>query len=80
MGASGNPPCTAAFVGAPFQWGFARHGHGLRRVRGGSCAPNAMPPFRASLEASHCPPHHSAEFRSACAALNGRRTCGICAR
>ena len=42
---SGNPPFKAAFVGAPPQWGFARHGRGLRRVRGGSCAPNAMPPF-----------------------------------
>ena len=42
---SGIPPFKAAFVGAPPQWGFARHGLGLRRVRGGSCAPNAMPPF-----------------------------------
>ena len=56
MGASGNPPFTTAFVGAPCQWGFARHGRGLRRVRGGSCAPNAMPPFRVSLEASHHAP------------------------
>ena len=31
---SGNPPFKAAFVGAPGQWGFARHGRGLRRVRG----------------------------------------------
>ena len=31
---SGNPPFKAAFVGAPPQWGFARHGRGLRRVRG----------------------------------------------
>ena len=33
-------------------------------VRGGSCAPNAMPPFRASLEASHRPPPLSARFNS----------------
>ena len=33
-----------------------------RCVRGGSCAPNAMPPFRASLEASHRSPPHSARF------------------
>ena len=26
------------------------------RVRGGSCAPNAMPPFRASLETASIPP------------------------
>ena len=52
---SGNPPFKAAFVGAPPQWGFARHGRGLRRVRGGSCAPNAMPPFRASLESASLP-------------------------
>ena len=52
----GNPPYKAAFVGAPGQWGFARHGRGLRRVRGGSCAPNAMPPFRASLESASLPP------------------------
>ena len=31
---SGNPPFKAAFVGAPPQWGFARHGRGRRRVRG----------------------------------------------
>ena len=31
---SGNPPFKAAFVGAPPQGGFARHGRGLRRVRG----------------------------------------------
>ena len=31
---SGSPPFKAAFVGAPPQWGFARHGRGLRRVRG----------------------------------------------
>ena len=33
-------------------------------VRGGSCAPNAMPPFRVSLEASHRPPPLSARFNS----------------
>ena len=53
---SGIPPYKAAFVSAPCQWGFARHGRGLRRVRGGSCAPNAMPPFRASLESAFLPP------------------------
>ena len=31
---SGIPPFKAAFVGAPPQRGFARHGRGLRRVRG----------------------------------------------
>ena len=33
-----------------------------RCVRGGSCAPNAMPPFRASLEASHHSSPLSARF------------------